>query len=222
VATGPRGEDPALSYLGIRRVIGVAGLALPVVLLIRAFAVDGELHGSMSAYYYTPMRDYFTGTLCVIGVFLFCYRFGRLPFEAWLATVAGLAAVGVAMFHTAPAAGATQRQLHLSYVHLGCATVLFLILGAFSFVVFPSSQSAAEVRGAQAWVYRSLGLAIWVSVVTAGIVDKAASGFYDRTNFLFWMETVAVLAFSVSFLLKGRFLHALRRVSAPAGSAGSR
>ncbi|MGH3264433.1 MAG: hypothetical protein ACRDNS_20835, partial [Trebonia sp.] len=61
-----RGEAPALTYFALRRAIGVIGLALPVVLLVTG-CIEGHLEGSISAYYYTDLRDYFTGTMCVLG-----------------------------------------------------------------------------------------------------------------------------------------------------------
>ncbi len=68
----------ALSYLGIRRAIGVIGISLPFVLLIGAWALDGlGVQGSISDYYYTVMRNVFVGSMVANGVFFLSYRYAR-------------------------------------------------------------------------------------------------------------------------------------------------
>ena len=58
-------------------------------------------HDSISAYYYTSMRDVFVGVLAAIGVFLFCYRGPDKKDNFWT-NVAGLCAVGIGLFPTEP------------------------------------------------------------------------------------------------------------------------
>lgn len=205
----PLGEDTALSYAAIRRVIGLAGLALPFVLGLAAI-VDGHLKISMSAYYYSDLRDYFTGTLCVIGVFLFCYRFRAPHAEGWLAKLGGLAALGVAFFHTAPAGAVTTAVRVRSDVHFTCATILFVILGDISFQFFPSAESVAERRAHEHRFYRACGLVIWVGIAGYALVSNLFPGTCRRHPVLFWVETVCVLAFSLSFLVKGEFAESVR------------
>ncbi len=129
------GENPALSYRNMRTIIGYVGLTLPVVLLL-AGAVDGHIESSLSAYYYTKVGNVFTGALCVIGVFLLAYRLTAWAIDNIATALAGLSALGVAFFHAAPE-HATQGQLLLADVHLGCATTLFILLGAISLFIFP-------------------------------------------------------------------------------------
>ena len=60
------------SYVFMRFAIGVLGLALPVILVfLEPILFDGQPfpRGSLSAYYYSGMREIFTGMLCAIGVF---------------------------------------------------------------------------------------------------------------------------------------------------------
>jgi hypothetical protein len=98
------------------------------VLLIGGL-LEHRVQQSISSYY-TDFRNYFTGTMCVIGVFLLFYRYSNWPISGrfhWFAReikvgrellprLAGGAALGVAFFHTAPAA-----QEQLMKIHLGCA-----------------------------------------------------------------------------------------------------
>ncbi len=193
------GENPALSYRNMRAITGYVGLTLPVVLLM-AGAVDGHIESSLSAYYYTKVGNVFTGALCVIGVFLLAYRLTAWAVDNIATTLAGIAALGVAFFHAAPQ-NATLSQLRLADVHLTCAAALFILLGAISLFLFPG-----DVRPDQRWRanwYRALGALIWLSIALMPTLSSLASSFYNREHVFFILETVCVMAFAASFILKG-------------------
>ncbi len=57
-------------YPKYRTAFGVLGVAVPPALLL--WAMDQGVQNSLSAYYYTKGRDWFVGTLWVVGVFLIC------------------------------------------------------------------------------------------------------------------------------------------------------
>ena len=64
-----------VSYLTLRQMIGWIGLLMPFVVRIGASALEGIYsNGSISAYYYTGMRDVFVSTLVLVGALLACYR----------------------------------------------------------------------------------------------------------------------------------------------------
>jgi hypothetical protein len=75
--TGPGSERYVRSYVTVRFAIGVLGLALPFLLvLVEPILFDGQPfpRGSLSAYYYSGMRELFVGVLWAIGVFLVLYK----------------------------------------------------------------------------------------------------------------------------------------------------
>ncbi len=195
------GENVALTYRRLRGLIGWIGLSLPLLLFADG-VVDGHVEQSISEYYYTNMTVVFTGTMCVIGIFLLAYRFGDMAFENVVTTLSGVAALGVAFFHCAPPSGATLAQLRLADVHLGCAAVLFVLLGVISVVVFPSDVPAD--RRWQARLYRALGGIIWAAIVLMVVLDHTIPALYNRGHVFFWLEALCVIAFSLSFILKGR------------------
>lgn len=194
-----RGEDPALSYRNLRAITGYVGLTLPVALLL-AGAVDGHVESSLSAYYYTKMGNVFTGTLCVIGVFLVAYRLTTWALDNFATTLAGGCALGVAFFHAAPQ-NAMLSQLRLADVHLACAAALFVLLGAISLFVFPADETP-DRRWCASW-YMALGALIWLSIILMPTLNILASSFYDNEHVFFILETVCVMAFAASFILKG-------------------
>ncbi len=112
----------------------------------------------------------------------------------------GIAALGVAFFHAAPA-NATLNQLRLADVHLTCAAALFILLGAISLFLFPRDV-LPDQRWRADW-YRGLGALIWLSIALIAILSSLASSFYDREHVFFTLETVCVMAFAASFILKG-------------------
>ena len=194
-----RGEDPALSYRNMRTITGYVGLTLPVALLL-AGAVDGHLESSLSAYYYTKMGNVFTGSLCVIGVFLVAYRLATWAWDNLATTLAGFCALGVAFFHAAPA-NATLTQLRLADVHLTCAAALFILLGAISLFIFPD-----DVPSDQRWranCYLALGALIWLSIALMAALNWLAASFYNNEHVFIILETVCVMAFAASFILRG-------------------
>jgi hypothetical protein len=194
-----RGEDQALSYRNMRAITGYVGLTLPVALLL-AGAVDGHLESSLSAYYYTKMGNVFTGSLCVIGVFLVAYRLAKWAWDNIATTIAGFCALGVAFFHAAPA-NATLNQLRLADVHLTCAAALFILLGAISLFIFPDDVPSDQ-RWRANW-YRALGALIWLSIALAPALSYLASSFYNNEHVFIILETVCVMAFAASFILRG-------------------
>jgi hypothetical protein len=193
------GENPALSYRNMRAIIGYVGLTLPVVLLLAGVA-DGHIESSLSAYYYTKVGDAFTGALCVIGIFLVAYRLTAWAVDNIATTLAGISALGVAFFHAAPQ-HATLSQLRLADVHLTCATALFILLGAISLFIFPR-DTLPDQRWRANW-YVALGALIWLSIVLMPMLNWLAGSFYDNDHVFFILETICVMAFAVSFILKG-------------------
>ena len=193
------GENPALSYRNLRAIIGYVGLTLPVVLLL-AGLVDGHIESSISAYYYTKVGNVFTGALCVIGIFLLAYRLTSWAIDNIATTLAGIAALGVAFFHAAPK-NATLGQLRLADVHLTCAAVLFVLLGAISLFIFPR-----DILPGQEWRanwYMAFGALIWLSIILMPTLNWLAGSFYDNDHVFFILETACVMAFAASFILKG-------------------
>jgi hypothetical protein len=193
------GENPALSYRNLRAITGYVGLSLPVVLLIAGLA-DGHIESSISAYYYTKVGNVFTGALCVIGVFLLAYRLTAWAVDSIATTLAGIAALGVAFFHCAPQ-NATPSQLELAKVHLTCAAVLFVLLGAISLFLFPRDLLPSQ-RWRARW-YRALGALIWLAIALMPALSSLAGSFYNNDHVFFTLETTCVMAFAVSFILKG-------------------
>jgi hypothetical protein len=96
----PSNSMAVRNYLTLRKLIGILGISLPVVMWLgeRLFC-SSQLQPTISDYYYTRMRDEFVGILWAIGVFLVCYR-GTRVWDDIISTAAGAFAILVALFPT--------------------------------------------------------------------------------------------------------------------------
>lgn len=199
-----------LSYLGIRRAIGVLGFILPIILGPVGWLVFGvEIQPNMSSYYHTTLRDVFVGVMCSIGIFLFCYR-GYDPIENWTANLACASAIGVALCPLDPNSDPLHQSTLVGYLHTLSGGMFFLTLTIYSLYHFPKTnlgvrlKSLDEKRDA---IYRISGLTIMSSMGAGAIFLFVLSGpikeFLNQLNFLFWIEWIAIWAFAFAWLTKG-------------------
>ena len=195
-----------ISYLTLRKAVGIIGTSLPFVLVIGKWLLDGwGIQSSISGYYYTSMRDVFVGSLCAIGVFLLSYQ-GYEPADNLAGNLACIFAVGVALFPTSPA-GASGVQTLVGYVHLTFASAYFLTLAYFSLALFRKTNPNGRMTGRKKQrnvVYTVCGYTI-LACIALIVVDFA---FLKQTALqtidpVFWLESAAVLAFGISWLTKG-------------------
>ena len=208
MSSGPD-DSLVLSYLGLRKAIGVLGLALPFVLAVGGMLLDGPgIQASISNYYYTGMRNVFVGTLCAIGVFLLSYR-GYERTDDIAGYIACVLSVGVAFFPTTPACTPSDAQRLIGRLHLASAAGFFLTLSYFSLILFtktdPTKQPTAR-KLQRNTVYRACGgimLGAIGLIVLYALLPRNVTGSLDRLDPVFWLEALAVVAFGVSWLTKG-------------------
>ncbi|MDM4719046.1 hypothetical protein QTQ03_05335 [Micromonospora sp. WMMA1363] len=190
----------------LRLGIGIVGVALPAVLIVGHALVTGRLTllDSISAYYYTPLRDVLVGSLCAIGVFLISYR--RRKFDDLLSTVAGGLAIVVALFPAAtqqPDATISSNDVLVGRVHQVAAAALFAILAIFCIVLFPRRHPHETHEPVRNVLYYACGGLILTAIVAAVASNALAESTRELLRPLFWCEAVAVLAFGVAWFAKG-------------------
>lgn len=187
------------SYLYLRRAIGLIGLALPPVLILgKQLADGGGLLGSLSGYYYTDVGNVFVGAMCAVGVFLLAY-YGHDLVDNVVSTVAGLGAIGVGLFPTTPGGDVSGWDRTAGVLHLTFATVFFLGLAYFCLRLFPRDGEHSAQRGA---FYRVCGVVILACLVLIALTS--ALGLVPALHPALWLESVAVWAFGLAWLVKGQ------------------
>jgi len=207
----PREAPVDLSLQTHRRIIGTLGLMLPILIYLFAGArptqglVPWRLLGSVSAYYYTGGVGVFVGVLFALSLFLFSYRgYEGVKADRIVGTVGGAAALVVALFPT----GAPVQSLQLWWwapptgiIHYVAAIVLFGAFILFSVWLFRRSDTRrrrdrpATKRGRDD-VCLACGLVMIGAVLWAAVAGVTGGP-------IFLPEAIAIVAFAVSWLVKG-------------------
>jgi len=192
-----------ITYFTLRKIIGFLAFFLAPVLVFGTFILDHthEVKVSMSAYYYTSMRNLFVGVICGISLFLFSYH-GYKWYDSLASKLAGLFGLGIAFFRTSASDDKTDILSILHYVTSG---IFLVILALMSFFLFTKSKGTMTTQKKKRnRVYRICGVVIFVSV--ALIPVAGFDGIWEKIKFLkptFTLETIALIAFGISWLTKG-------------------
>ncbi|MEV6238615.1 DUF998 domain-containing protein [Lentzea sp. NPDC051838] len=186
-----------ISYNTLRRLVGAIGVALPIVLGGVGWFLTGKLEPSISAYYYTDLRDWFVGSLWAFGVFLIAYRLGRL--DNVLATVAGVLAIVVSLIPTAATGTPEGARSVGAMVHLICAGGFFVLLAVLS-LLFAKDRDHYKPTFGQKVLHRVCAGCILLSVVGClFVIMNSGKDVQADTTLVFWFETAGVVAFGVSW-----------------------
>jgi len=212
-----------ISYLTLRKIIGILGIALPFILVIGSFVLSDccNIRPSISHYYYTIMRNALVGILCVVAFFLFSYR-GYEKIDHVFGVLAFVFALGIAFFPTSISdseiiTGCTQNcsnnEPWVSVVHFTSATLFFIVLSIFSLFLFTktdNTKTKTKEKIKRNRLYKVCGvimlaslalIAIWLKVLDPDDYPQIA-----KYNPVFWLETIALTAFGTSWLTKGELI----------------
>jgi len=201
----PTSDWLAVSYLTLRKVIGLMGVLFPFILAIGCVLLSPltGIQESISAYYGTIMRNVFVGVLFTIGWFLFAYK-GYEDQDDMAGDLACLFALGVALFPI------TNPHQWVQVMHLIFAASLFITLAYFSMVLFTKSDGKMTTRKkTRNKIYKSCG---WIMLACIALI-LVYKLFLQHTVIAalqptFWLETFALWAFGVSWMTKGKLLWA--------------
>lgn len=218
------GDQPGLmyvrSYLLIRLLIGLLGWSLPVLVVVGALVLgdDDPWKGSLSAYYHSGMRDVFVGALSATALFLLCYMTFERNWDNALSVGAGVGALGAALLPTSGGQTLTPVQELLgetlvAALHFVFAAVFILALAAICHLfgrreAVRPGRSAEQRRRGRRLHWTCAGVVVGAVVfILLGAVLPMPGPIDGRT--LFVGETVAVVAFGISWFVKGTELRLL-------------
>lgn len=201
----PPGERIIVSFVTLRRIVGALGMALPFAVMIetwvetRSFAILP----SISASYDHQARDLFVGILFTIAWFLGVYR-GHERKDELAGNAACVFALGVALVpYDAPG--------YLWAFHYLFATALFLTLAYFSMRLFtktggtPDQMTAMKVKRNK--LYLTCGWVMLGAIVAMVVYTVTGARFtLGPVPVIFLLETVALEAFGISWMVKGETL----------------
>lgn len=187
-----------------QRTIGYLGMSLPFLLFFGGLIINGTpLQSSLSAYYYTVVGGVFVGVLWAIGVFLFAYK-GHERQDNLAGDVACICAIGVALFPTLPESDPTELQEVIAAFHYGFAGLFFFVLAVICGWLFTKTAEGIEPTDKKLRrnrIYRACAWLIIACLVGLAIVGFGPDALKD-SGAVFWLESIAILAFGVSWFVK--------------------
>ena len=214
----------------LRKLIGVLGIALPFLLWL-VIAIDSKYMTpmySISHYYFTRASSVFVIVVSLLAVFLLIYK-GKDPIDFYISSAAGLFALCVVLFPTNNISKICQDPDKLysltimndstfrMVLHYIAAAIFLGCLAFMSLFIFTRSDMPKDKRGVQKRrrnrVFRTCGVIMVAAILIilsniAGIISNET---FSKYQLMFWMETVAVLAFGVSWLVKAEVILKDRR-----------
>ncbi len=217
------GNRHLASYLTLRKGIGYLGMALPFILGFGGMLLpEPGIRSSISAYYHTGMGDVFVGVICAIGIFLFAYK-GYEAKDDRAGDFACFCAIGLALFSTIPDIGDPSRGIGLTLslatpdilkkisadAHVVFAAGFFLTLAYFSLCLFTKSdREKTRKKLRRNFVYRACGYVMLLALALIALehlelLPDAILRMIESLDPRFWLESIAIVAFGVSWFVKG-------------------
>jgi hypothetical protein len=199
-------DSLVISYLTLRKLVGLLGISLIPVLILGTFILDHttQILASVSAYYYTSMRNALVGIVCGISLFLLSYN-GYTRLDAIASKTAGVFALGIAFL---PTSDVSDKSDIISKLHYITAGIFFAILAFMSIFLFTkSSGNMTPEKKKRNRVYRICGIIMLVSVI--GIPIDGIPAIYERIKSIkptLILEFFALTSFGISWLTKGEFI----------------
>lgn len=210
-------KDPVvLSYKALRKAVGLVAIALPFALVI-PYLVHHYPHivqGSISAYYYTGLRNLFVGSLCAISMFMICAR-GYDKKDEYAGYLSAICAIGVAFCPMDPTSIKEKMECIVMPpfppLHFVFAVTLFLTLGYFCLFLFRLTAGTLTRQKLQRnRVYTVCGWTIYIAIATEGLLGILAKNlipsmqpWWQNGHHLLVCEIVCLWAFGYAWLVKG-------------------
>jgi hypothetical protein len=203
-----------LSYLTIRKLIGICGIVLPIALILGSSLGGGcsEIKDSISHYYYTSMGDVLVGLLSATAIFLVTYK-GHANDHLYT-NLAGFFALGIAYLPTSNIEGGACALFNLpespirENAHLASAALFFLVLAFISFFLFVKSKGEMTPwKKKRNVIYRACGITMVLMIVLIAayfwMIPEQWQAALKPFKPVFWLEAIALWAFGISWLVKG-------------------
>ena len=212
-------DELVMSYLRVRQALGWLGVGLPLVLILGGLLAGTGILPSVSDYYHSVMRDIFVGCLFAIGVFLISYnghplKEGERFSDDIVATIAGIAAFGVALFPNEAGGRINPETLSQELIGFSAAAMghyLSAVIFLGSLAYFCLVKFARTAKPFRRRIYRACGGFIVLGGVVATIASliklngpEPLAAWVVELRLIFWIEALGILAFGISWLVKGQ------------------
>jgi hypothetical protein len=209
----------------LRKLVGTLGMILPVslVLFLQIDTRFDSVLPSISHYYYTRAYGVFVICVSLLAIFLLVYK-GEGLMDYYLSSLAGFSALCVVLFPTGNLCGLEggrfdnvtvtilTNSAFRSGFHYLSAAIFLGSLAMMSLCLFTRSDTppskrpkSKRIRNRIYRVCAGIMFLAMIVILLGNISDTVIdSSFYNKYSLTFWMEALAVEAFGVSWIVKGR------------------
>ncbi len=220
-------DNLKLSFLRIRKVIGILGILLPITL----FLFENQALSSISHYYYSRSAVFFIAILFSFGTLLISYKgYKRDPATEWISdnVITNIAGIGILLVVFIPTGCCGSGSLVIdqlckegiyqlyghenqtkNVIHLASAGIFIFSIGYMS--IFRFTKGDKKEHELENKIYRVCGYTIWACLLILLIRLIFSLQFTDIDVFIF--ETIAVVAFGISWLVKGETLVEVKKLT---------
>ena len=217
MATTKNQLDPRIiSFMTLRKAVGWLGMSLaPAMLIVNYFFSNCSMvQDSISHYYYTVSGSVFVGILFAVAFFLFAYN-GLERIDKWSTSIAAFFAICIALFPTNDNSAHSCAIVHLPdheirrVIHYTAAALFFIVLAYISFILFTKSKGIkTKEKKIRNSIYRTSGIVIIICIALIAFFGLTQNEPDGSATFkpVFWLEWVALIAFGVSWLVKGEIV----------------
>lgn len=193
------------SFVFLRRGVGLLGMGLPFVLIVGNLLIGGGLLYSVSGYYHSDLRDIYVGGMCAVGVFLLFYR-GYERTDRIASIIAGIAAIGAALFPLTPPGPVADNQQIVGVLHVVFAAGLFLTFAYFCLFEFRKTgqlePTARKLKRNQVFLVCGVIIVLCMVLAVVSVLTPAL----NEARPILWLEAIATVAFGVAWLTKGEMI----------------
>lgn len=211
-------NDLVYSYITLRNLIGFCGLLLPVILIFftNRTGAGTFTEPSISDYYYTSTGDILVVLLSVLAVFLFTYT-GYTVMEWLLTTIAAICAIGIAFSPTTHDGLLLLSSIHVAHIspvtplgitrHFLFAGAFFISIAIMSIHFFPKhGEPVTSQKVKRNRMFKICGYTMLGCIILMAIYLFAQPAWGKTIPVIFILESIAIIAFSLSWLTKGETL----------------
>jgi hypothetical protein len=173
-----------------------------------------EIQPSISNYYHTAMRDVFVGYMCALSIFLLSYKGYDLT-DRIVSALAGTFGLILALMPTTFKTPLIPCDIQcdvnhpdwIGITHLVSAGLFLISLACFSLFLFTKGETnPTPEKLIRNKIYRCAAYIMFTCIsilILYFALPAATRETLEALKPVYWLETIAIMAFGVSWLVKG-------------------
>jgi hypothetical protein len=211
----------------LQTLVGLLGICLPLFLYL-VVALDAHYYRplfSISHYYMTRANPVFIIIVSLLAIFLLIYK-GKSSADFYFSIIAGFFALCVVLFPTGnmlstdPDYICSLTTLNPSELretfHYISAAIFLTSLAYMSYFIFtrsnlePARRTVNKRRRNRIYRVCAVIMTLALLVILLRAINVIPSEMFKENQLMFWMETIAIESFGISWLVKSESLPFLR------------